>query len=166
MILGVLSDTHNNHENLRRALDVFRREGVTTLIHCGDMTSPETAALLAGFEVKHVSGNMANAPGALRRALLALNPDNFSGISYSGQIDGVWVAATHGHLSGTIDKFLRDGRYAYVFHGHTHRRRDEKVAGMRFINPGALGGAWHEERSICVVDLDEGEVRFIEIAER
>jgi len=166
MKIGILSDTHNNHNNLRRALDVFRREEATTLIHCGDMTSPETAALLSGFTVKHVTGNMASAPGALRRALLTLNPDNQSGISYSGQINGVWVAATHGHLSDKIDQFIQDGRYAYVFHGHTHRRRDELVGGIRFVNPGALGGVWHEERSICLVDLEKGEVRFVQIAER
>lgn len=46
MQIGLLSDTHNSHDNTRAALDVFRARGVTRLIHCGDVTSPETLLLL------------------------------------------------------------------------------------------------------------------------
>jgi putative phosphoesterase len=166
MKLGILSDTHNNQETLRRALAIFRRENVTTLIHCGDMTTPQTAALMTNFKVIHVSGNMANAPGAIRRALLALNPESVSGPAFSGRLGGVWVAAAHGHAAYQLDTFVRDGRYAYIFHGHTHRRRDERVGQTRIINPGALGGIRHEDRSICLVELGGDDARFVTVEER
>lgn len=165
MKIGILSDTHNNQENLRRALDIFRNEGVATLIHCGDMTSAETAAILTGFHIIHVTGNMVKGPAAIRRALLAINPDNFSGPSFSGQLGGVWVAVAHGHVPETLDQFVADGRYAYVFCGHTHRRHDEMVGQTRIINPGALGGMWYEDRSICLVDLESAGVRFVMVKE-
>jgi hypothetical protein len=165
MKIGILSDTHNNQDNLRRALDIFRSEGVTTLIHCGDMTSAETAAMLTGFHIIHVTGNMVRGPAAIRRALLAINPDNYSGASYSGQLAGVWLAVAHGHVPEKLDQFVADGRYAYLFYGHTHRRQNELVGQTRIINPGALGGMWYEDRSICLVDLVSSDIRFVKVAE-
>ncbi len=163
MQIGVLSDTHNNQENLRRALAIFQSQQVSTLIHCGDLTTSQTAGLLTGFKIIHVTGNMARNHGAIRQTLLNLNPDNFSGPNYSGQIDGIEVAVTHGHIPGKLGAFIRDDRYAFIFHGHTHRRRDERIGQTRIINPGALGGTRYEERSICFVDLANDVVRFMEI---
>ncbi len=166
MKLGILSDTHNNQDNLKRALELFRVEDVNTLIHCGDMTTPETATLMGGFRVIHVTGNMDGSSSALRRTLLALNPDSSSAPGFSGQLDSIWVAASHGHMPERLDVYLRDGRYAYLFHGHTHRRRDDQIGQTRVINPGALGGLRPESRSICIVELADGDVRFVEVSER
>jgi putative phosphoesterase len=166
MKIGILSDTHNNQINLQLALDIFRNAGVTKLIHCGDMTNAQTTVLLNGFSVIHVAGNMDGNPGSIRRTLLKLNPDNSSGPYFKGQLDGQWIAATHSHVPGQLDAFIQDGRFAYVFHGHTHRRHDVRVGQTRIINPGALGGTRHEDRSICLVDLASGEVRFLRVAGR
>ena len=51
----------------------------------------------------------------------------------------------------------------YIFHGHTHRRRDEVVHGTRIINPGALGGMSREHYSFCIVDLGLEDVEFIRL---
>jgi predicted phosphodiesterase len=40
MLIGILSDTHNNTDNLNKALNVFRDRGVETLFQLGDMTMP------------------------------------------------------------------------------------------------------------------------------
>jgi uncharacterized protein len=165
MKLGVLSDTHNNLGSLHRALQQFREEGVSQLLHCGDMTDMLTARQLAEFNVIYVNGNMDDSPEAVSHTVWTLNPANeIPGDVYAGEIGGVRVAATHGHLAGKLDNLIRSRRYKYVFHGHTHRRRDEMSAKTRIINPGALGGARHEPRSICIVDLDNDDVRFIKVS--
>jgi len=41
MKIGVMSDTHDNLSNLISAVDTFRRLGIDTVIHCGDLNSPE-----------------------------------------------------------------------------------------------------------------------------
>ncbi|MCP4428407.1 MAG: metallophosphoesterase family protein [Chloroflexi bacterium] len=163
MKIGILSDTHNNTDNLKRALAIFRREGVETLIHCGDMTAPETAVHLTGFTIIYVRGNMDYAPAAMRSALINLNPKNVAQTHYTGEIAGISVAATHSHIPDKVQSFIRDG-YDYVFHGHTHRRRDETVDQTRIINPGALGGSQHEPRSVCILNLKTGISRFVELA--
>ena len=168
MKIGILSDSHNHVGNLRRALDLFRAEGISTLIHCGDMTSPETAAHLAGFQLIYVLGNSDGSAEALHNTIADLHPGNiFEREAFTGTLGGVRLAATHGHLPGKVDSLVRSGRYSFVFHGHTHRQRNE-TAGWRktrICNPGALGGSRYEPRSICILDLATREVRFLTVSD-
>lgn len=164
MKLGILSDTHNHTQNLQRAITIFRSRAITTLVHCGDMTSPNTAVLLKGFQVIAVTGNMDMNTGRLESSLKQLNPENSLSATFTGEIEGVSIAATHSHR-GNVPDLVANGRYAYIFHGHTHRRRDEQLNGTRIINPGALGGTRHEPRSICIVNIATNAVEFIQVAD-
>lgn len=165
MKLGVLSDTHNNIGNLLKALKLFDEEEVKKLLHCGDMADMLTARQMSKFDLIYVNGNSDNSAEAVNHTLWTLNPHNKTpGDTYEGKLGGVRIAATHGHLSGKLNGLIRSRRYKYVFHGHTHRRRDEMIARTRVINPGALGGARYEPRTICIVDLDSDDVRFITVS--
>ena len=53
------------------------------------------------------------------------------------------------------------GKYDYIFHGHTHVRRDEVVKGTKIVNPGAH--YYHTEGTIAVVDVPLGKVEFIKV---
>ena len=163
MKIGILSDTHNHIENLEKALAVFADRDIKILIHCGDVNSPETAAYLQGFVVHYVYGNTDSAQMHIGSVIRELNPQNSAGLVFTGEIDGVQLGATHGHHFLELEKLILDGRFRYVFHGHTHQRRDEMIGKTRIINPGALSGTQHEPRSICILDLQLDDVEFIEI---
>jgi len=165
MKIGILSDTHNNLENLRAALDLFGKENIDTIIHCGDLTELEIARAMPGFRVICVFGNGDFATGEMRAALLELNPENYAGMVFTGQIGGARIAATHGHLPGSVDELVHAGAYDYVFKGHSHQHKDETIGFTRLVNPGALGGLHREARHICIVDLDAGSVKFHRIAD-
>jgi putative phosphoesterase len=163
MQIGILSDSHNNTKNLRAALQLFETAGIRTLIHCGDITTAETAREMAGFHVIHVFGNGDLVDGEIRETLRALNPENFSGSSFSGEIDGVRIAAAHGHDLSMLYSLIESGRYQYVFRGHSHRREDTCHGSTRVINPGALGGRNIEERTVYILDLQTGDGHFEKI---
>ena len=40
MRLGVLSDTHDEIDRARHAIQLLRAEGADALVHCGDLASP------------------------------------------------------------------------------------------------------------------------------
>jgi putative phosphoesterase len=160
MRIGILSDTHNRVEALAAALNVLRREGIDTLFHCGDVTTLETARLMAGFTVHYVYGNGdADAP-EIREMLLANNSGSSGGLVFSGELDGVTIAATHGHLAGKVQALIASGEYDYVFHGHTHIQRDLMINRTHVINPGALGGTRNDSRNLCILDLRNGQTDF------
>ena len=134
------------------------------LIHCGDMTSPNTAELLTNFQVIAVTGNMDMNTGRLEGTLKKLNPENSLSATFTGEIEDVAIAATHSHR-GNVPDLVENGRYTFIFHGHTHRRKQEQVGTTHIINPGALGGTRHEPRSICIVNLATNSVEFIQVAD-
>lgn len=165
MKIGILSDTHDNVSNLLKAKSLFREEGITTLIHCGDMTSADTARQMVDFDIIYVNGNMDDSV-AVNDTLWMLNHNcETPGAVFTGKIAGVKIAATHGHLQGKLDQLLRWRRYDFVFHGHTHRQRDEKIGKTRVINPGALGGARYEPRTVCILNLESQDIRFLKVAD-
>lgn len=174
MKIGILSDTHNNIRNLQAALEALERHEISVLIHCGDLTGVEVAFHLAGWAEQAgctrlitVFGNGDIATGEMRNILQAQNPENYAGQVFTGAIDGVAIAAAHGHVPGALEELVHSGRYAYVFKGHSHRRGEETASPTtRVINPGALGGLHRESRSVCLVDLEVAKVQFIEVTDR
>jgi len=163
MKVGVLSDTHDDETNLRVALDAYRQQRITQLIHCGDMIGPEIVGQLAGFQVIYVDGNMDRESGEIYRRLRELDPHSVVLPTFEGEIADVSIAVTHGDDLAELNRVIRSGIHRFVFTGHTHRRRDETIGPTRVFNPGALGGLQFESRSYGVVDLVSGEVEVIEL---
>lgn len=162
MLIGILSDTHDDSEMTRRALDILSERGVERLIHCGDLTTPEIVALFEGWRVDFVYGNMDRQRGALRSAVASLDDASIAEtqLLYLGDKQ---IAVIHGHQEEELASLIA-GNYDFVLHGHTHIRRDDRLERTRVLNPGALGGTRRGERSICVIDLDDGSVEFIPMA--
>lgn len=164
MKIGVLSDTHDNLSNLILALEGLREQGIETVIHCGDLTNFELLSYFRDFRLIYLLGNMDYASGTIVKWVQKMNPDNFAGPVFTGSLGGVPVAATHSHLEGELMTLVQSRRYRWVFHGHTHQRRDETVHGVRVVNPGALGGLRRGRRTYCIADFAEQDVEFITVS--
>jgi len=166
MVIGILSDTHNNLANLAAALELFEREGVQTIIHCGDFTGIEIARKMEGFRIISAFGNGDYASGEIREELIRQNTENYAGLEYSGRIDETRIAVTHGHLPGQVAELVHSGEYDFVFQGHSHLHKEERIGCTRRINPGALGGLYREEPRVCLLDLASGKANFVKIKKR
>lgn len=160
MNIGILSDTHNIQGTTLAALDAFRQAGITRLFHCGDITTEATLALFEGWDVTFVWGNGDLEKPSLEAAARALGLD-LPTRQAQIVIDGYAIASLHGHEG--LRSVIQSGQYRYVFHGHTHQRRDEWIGPTHVINPGALGGARRESRSVAILDVATDALRFIEI---
>ncbi len=57
MHLGILSDTHDQLDRTRRAVELLRAEGAEALAHCGDLTRPEMVAMCAVLPCYFTFGN-------------------------------------------------------------------------------------------------------------
>lgn len=140
MNIGIVSDTHGNARRLGRAIQQLTDRGVGALVHCGDVGSRECFDLLARATAKAylVAGNMDRAMGdlstAARQSGVTFATD-FVAVPLAG---GEHLAATHGHYAHLLEELVDGGQFAYVAHGHSHRRRDDRVGPVRVINPGSL----------------------------
>ena len=160
--IGILSDTHNNIDVVRRALKYLHTQAVKHIIHCGDITTPGTVSLFDGYQISFVYGNMDQDRAGLLHAVRGLSQGSIRDVQRF-ELGNKRIAACHGHQSATFEELVRGGLYDYVFYGHTHRRRDDTVGSTRAINPGALGGLRRQPRSVCVLDLSDDRAQFVNI---
>jgi putative phosphoesterase len=160
--IGIIADTHDEMDNLRAALETLQAEGVTTILHCGDVCGPHMIRALAGFDVWIAQGNMDGDSKLSSAVEGALGQGRLAWLQRP-TLDGTAAAMIHGDNEEALQDLVVSGRYAYVFHGHTHRRRDQTIGRTCVINPGALGGKRPERRSFCILDLETGETRFVEL---
>jgi uncharacterized protein len=165
MKLGILSDTHNNIANTRRALEIFREQGVERLIHCGDLIRPIMIEEFIGWRVSFVYGNCDYERDEQKRNVRAMLQDSTIGEQWIEKIYGVRLAAMHGDDPRRLSALITSGANDIVFRGHSHERLDARTGRTRVINPGSLGGKKPQSRSICVLDLTTGEAKFIELIE-
>lgn len=161
MQLGILSDTHDELERTRRAIQLLRDEGAEALIHCGDLSSPPIVAACAVLPCWFVFGNhdADNVP-ALQQAA-AMSGVVCLGWAGEVELDGQLIAVAHGHMSYDIRRALAR-RPHYLLSGHSHSAGDRREGLVRRINPGALFEA--DAFTVALLDLQTEELRFLTIA--
>ncbi|MCS7046603.1 MAG: metallophosphatase family protein, partial [Gemmataceae bacterium] len=80
-----------------------------------------------------------------------------------GSLDvaGRTLGFLHGDDPGLLRDLIASEAFAYVFHGHTHARRDHRNGPTRIINPGALHRA--RPRSFAVLEVVSGALEFVDL---
>ncbi len=162
MKIGIISDTHDHLDNLEMALEILRVEGVAKVIHCGDVCGPDVIQALAGFDVWVAQGNMDRHLGLAQTIEKTFGRNRLAWL-HKLTLDGYSAAVIHGDNDEALRNLITSGQYAYVFHGHTHRRCNQTMGHTHVINPGALGGTRRQSCSFCILDLVTGDVRFVEL---
>jgi putative phosphoesterase len=161
MLIAVLSDTHNNQPAIRSALDLARGRGAEETLHCGDLTSASMIELFRGWTLNYVEGNMDRDPAGIRVAVERLGMGSAFGMELHLERDGLRIAVMHGNRAERFSAAIQSGEFDFIFYGHTHQRRDERIGRTRVVNPGALGGAAMGNYSFCVLDTASREIEFI-----
>lgn len=162
MRFAVVSDTHNNRKSTEVALASIRDRGIETIVHCGDICDAETVRLFADFEVRFVIGNGDRDLQSLATAVKSVFGRGCLAPFFEFEIGSVSFGACHGHTE-TLARLIDSGQHSIVFHGHSHRRKDQHIRSTRVVNPGAIGGLKPESRSYCVVDPTIESIDFVEV---
>lgn len=163
MRIGLLSDTHNNEPGTIAALDILRREGIDTVLHCGDMTRYSVAELFKDFCIHHVEGNNDLDMFSIGIAIQECKAGSSSSKVYSTEIDGRRIVMMHGDNMRLFYRALDSGEYDYLLHGHTHIPEDFTRGETRILCPGALGGRRPARRGFFIVDFATGDIEDISV---
>jgi len=160
MRIGIVSDTHGRNHNVSKALDLLRQQGVTTVIHCGDIEDPDTIPLFAGLAAHFVFGNCDWDQEPLRQAIAAAGArlhEPFGNLELAGKK----LAFLHGHNHGLKRDVENSGHFDYLFYGHTHQAEEHRTGPTRVINPGALHRA--NPKTFVILDLATDTVESLAI---
>lgn len=141
MKIGVLSDTHDQGDLIRKAVDIFNEENIAWVFHCGDWVSPFILYFFQGLKAP-LRGVFGNNDGDKFRHLALKNKWGLD-LEYEERflemdIDSRLIAVFHGDYPGLVDALVTCGKYDAVFHGHTHKRVNEHMGKTLSLNPGSL----------------------------
>lgn len=152
-----------------RAADRLIEAGAASLLYLGDVCDESVVRALAdrahaagqAIPVRLVFGNMdAGLEDRLAATAhrLGLSVDHPVGRYRACERA---IVAHHGHLRG-VEEQAAEAEADYYLHGHTHRERDERLGGMRIINPGALHRA--SRYTVALLDPFSDRLETFEIA--
>lgn len=158
MLIGLMSDSHNNHPNVRYALDIFRELGINTILHAGDLISGELLKEFKGLSLYLAFGN-GDDPLMISVKAAGISSQFVCEEALALCLDGRKIFMIHGDQRTELENQIASGEHDYVIHGHTHQFRNEMVDNTRVINPGALGGRFVGERSFATLDLSKNELQ-------
>ena len=147
-----VADSHSRMH--RAALDLIRRESPVTILHAGDVGSPEVLDRLSGVApVIAVRGNMDNG-GRVRRL-----PK-----TQVAEVGGTQLYVLHDLYQLDLDP--AEAGFAAVVSGHTHRPAIVRRNGVLYVNPGSAGASRYDlPPSVALLEIEKGELsaRVIEL---
>ncbi len=181
MRIAIISDTHDNIPNLEKTLAWLNRQGISLIIHCGDLCAPSilTEVILPKFsgKIHLVYGNVGD------RELLEEKCQKLKNVKFCGdfgkiRIDNKNIAFVHKQKEAK--KITQSSQYDLIFYGHSHKPWIEKLKiknalvrladGSRkklkivhLVNPGNLAGMFYKATfAVYDTETDKLELKILE----
>ena len=161
MKIGIISDTHDHLEHIRRAAAEFRKQEVDLVVHAGDFTSPPAVKALDGLKTAGVFGNNDGDKLGIARMFERIG-GRFQGDFLKIDIQGDAMAVYHGTAPEIKEALGRCGLYRAVITGHTHTIENRLEGRTRMLNPGSAHG-FDNVATIMIYDWDADDVNVIEL---
>ncbi|MCJ7827760.1 YfcE family phosphodiesterase [Patescibacteria group bacterium] len=144
MNVGIISDTHNQFDNLRRALIQLEKMGIERLYHCGDWTTREAAGIVVKASrenkwlLRGIVGNMDPTPNALFEEFLGQPNLIFKNNLLFDETESGVIAVHHGDKQAILKEAFTKEELRFVFSGHTHQPEIKSVGKLLLVNPGSI----------------------------
>ena len=159
MKIGIISDSHDHHANVLKAIEIFNKAGVKHVLHAGDIVSPFTAKAfcerISDAKFIAVFGNNDGEKFLLRSTIETFGGE-IHNQPYVGEVAGKNVFVTH--IPNVLDEIIESGKHDLVIYGHTHQQDIREVGNTLVINPGESTD-WLTDQS-CVVILETDDMSW------
>ena len=161
MKIGIISDSHDHLEHIRKSTDIFMQKNVGFVLHLGDFISPNAIKAFRGIKLVAIFGNN---DGDRFRLIKECNASGgeIKGDYYEFQQDGLKIACYHGTEPEIRNALVNCGKYDLIITGHTHTYEDRTTGKTRLLNPGTAHG-FGDKATIMVFDTVSREAELIMI---
>ena len=155
MLIGVVSDTHNNLKNIDTIISIFNNKKVDLVIHTGDITNSRSLKRFSNLscDLFGVYGNNDREEKGLLDVVNQYN-FNFQEPPYSLKVMNKNIVIFH--EPELIDQYLKENiKVDIVLHGHTHKHRYENKNGILLFNPGESAGMLKGKNALGIINLND-----------
>ncbi len=152
MKIGIISDSHDNIEAIKLAVDLLNKENVDLTIHLGDIVSPFCFDYFNKLKSPFL-GVFGNNDGEVL-FLEQKSEGKLYKPPYEVELDGKEFVLMHEPFG--IDKIANE--YDYVLYGHLHKIDIRKTKRGYIINPGELCGYITGKRTFVILSTQANAV--------
>jgi len=150
MVIGIISDTHDHMDNIRKALKIFKERNVKVILHAGDFVSPFTWRLFKDFEGEFY-GVFGNNDGD-RVLLKKMYGERIQNQIRELEIENKKIALMH--EPQMIESIAISGKFDLIVYGHMHEVDIRKINNTLIINPGEACGWLYGKATLILLDLE------------
>ncbi len=163
-MIGILSDSHDNMNAIRKAVEFFNEKEVKAVLHAGDLISPFTARAFKELKPKFyfVFGNNDGDKLTLTKRFEEI------GATVCGDfgdliIDGLHIALLHGTDEALVKALAKSGEFDVVIRGHSHDPGVKIIEGTPVINPGECSGVLSGKATVAILEAANLNVEITEL---
>ncbi|HPR66224.1 MAG TPA: metallophosphoesterase [Methanothrix sp.] len=166
MLIGLMSDSHDNFPGLLEAVEIFKKRNVEMILHAGDVVAPGMCYAFEGWdgELYLVYGNNDGDRTGLKRDFARVGGEFLEDF---GEIeaDGRRIALLHGTYEPLVRGLVGSGRYDVVVRGHDHHVRVVPGDAL-MINPGEVWGHFTGRKTVAILDTKSLATEIVEMGSR
>jgi uncharacterized protein len=165
MLIGAISDTHDNLPLIEKAVQILNQQKVDLVLHAGDYVAGFVIPKLAKVNCPLIGvfGNNDGDHELLKKRFSETTNCTIHDRFTQNTIQGYRIALLHGHETELLNAIVDSGYFDAVIHGHSHNRSIEQKGKTLSINPGELCGYLTGKPSIAILDTAKRQAQFIEL---
>lgn len=164
MKIGVMSDSHENVQAIKKAVKFFNLQGVDTVIHAGDIISPIMVSHFKDLSMEFI-GVFGNNDGEKnlwwKRASEFKKPAKLNERYVELDLDQKKFLVIHEPY--LIDAYIASDMYDYIIYGHTHKVDLRRVKNTVILNPGEVCGYISQRSTVAIIDTQKDTVTIVDL---
>jgi putative phosphoesterase len=165
MLIGVMSDTHDEIERTRKAVALFNREGVEHVLHAGDLVSPFMLDTLKELKspFSAVFGNNDGDRVLIAKKFSAVIGMHIAGTFARIELGGMRIGLIHGDNPVLISTLSGCSTLDLLVYGHTHRPEIRWEGSLLIVNPGEVYGHLTGRSTVALVDTIKRKTEIVDL---
>jgi putative phosphoesterase len=165
MLLGLISDTHDNLPLIEKAVKRLNEEKVELVLHAGDYVAPFVIPKFKALNCKLIGvfGNNDGDHELLRKRFSETDNCTIRGRFAEIDAEGFAIALLHGDETELLNALASHGGFDAVVHGHWHAHVSMSMGRTLVVNPGEACGYLTGKPTLSLLDTVKREARIIDL---
>jgi len=165
MLIGLISDTHDNLPLVEKAIKRLNNEKVDLVLHAGDYTSPFTIPKFRALSCRLIGvfGNNDGDHELLKKKFGETQNCEVRGRFAQVDAEGFRIALLHGEETELYNALVSCGSFNAIVSGHTHISLNETKGRTIVVCPGEVCGYLYGKPTFALLDTSERAATLIEL---
>lgn len=165
MLIGLISDTHDNLSMVMKAVNRLNEENVELVLHAGDYVASFVIPKFKELRARMIGvfGNNDGDHNLLKKKFAENRRLEIRGDFADLTIDGLRIALLHGNDTELLKALIETEFFDIVVHGHMHVAGVHRKGRTLVVNPGEVCGYLTGKSTVAIVDTMNRDAKILEL---